>query len=187
MNLPNRLTVARLGLAALFVLCFTIDFPWRFTAAFGVFVLATATDWLDGEIARRQGLVTDFGKLMDPLADKILTASAFICLTGLDAIPAWAVILIIAREFLITGLRSLAASNGVVMSADTLGKHKTSWQMGTILYFLLLLAWREFLVPEWFDEAWWAGTHVFVPVTVVLSTWSGLAYLWKNRALIDGR
>jgi phosphatidylglycerophosphate synthase len=97
------------------------------------------------------------------------------------------VVLIISREFLITGLRSLAASNGVVMAADTLGKHKTSWQMGTILYFLLLLAWREFQTPSWFDAAWWAGTHVFVPVTVALSTWSGLAYLWKNRALIDGR
>jgi CDP-diacylglycerol--glycerol-3-phosphate 3-phosphatidyltransferase len=187
MNLPNRLTVARLGLAAIFVACFSIDFPYRLTAAFVVFILATFTDWLDGEIARRHGLVTDFGKLMDPLADKILTAAAFICLAGLDAIPAWAVVLIISREFLITGLRSLAASNGVVMAADTLGKHKTSWQMGTVLYFLLLLAWREFQSPAWFDGAWWVGTHVFVPVTVVLSTWSGLAYLWNNRALLDGR
>jgi CDP-diacylglycerol--glycerol-3-phosphate 3-phosphatidyltransferase len=187
MNLPNRLTVARLGLAAIFVACFSIDFPFRYSAAFAVFVMATFTDWLDGEIARRQGLVTDFGKLMDPLADKILTAAAFICLADLSAIPAWAVVLIISREFLITGLRSLAASNGVVMAADTLGKHKTSWQMGTTLYFLLLLAWREFQTPSWFDGAWWAGTHVFVPVTVALSTWSGLAYLWKNRALIDGR
>jgi CDP-diacylglycerol--glycerol-3-phosphate 3-phosphatidyltransferase len=187
MNLPNRLTVARLGLTALFVVCFAIDFPWRFSAAFAVFVLATFTDWLDGVIARRRGLVTDFGKLMDPLADKILTASAFICLIGLEAIPEWAVILVISREFLITGLRSLAASKGVVMPADTLGKHKTTWQMGTILYFLLLEAWSEFANPSWFDEAWWAGTHVFVPVTVVLSTWSGLAYLWKNRTLLDGR
>lgn len=187
MNLPNQLTLARLGLAALFVACFSIDFPHRFTAAFVLFVAATLTDWLDGEIARRRRLVTDFGKLMDPLADKILTAAAFICLAAHEAIPAWAVVLIISREFLITGLRSLAASKGIVIPADTLGKHKTSWQMGTTLYFLLLLSWREFSPPPWFAGAWWAGTHVFVPVMVALSTWSGLAYLYKNRDLIDGR
>jgi CDP-diacylglycerol--glycerol-3-phosphate 3-phosphatidyltransferase len=187
MNLPNRLTLARLGFAAAFVICFSVVFPYCFTAAFALFVVAAFTDWLDGEIARRQNLVTDFGKLMDPLADKILTAAAFICLVAHEAIPAWAVVLIISREFLITGLRSLAASKGIVMAADTLGKHKTSWQMGTILYFLLLLAWKEFSHPAWFESAWWAGTHVFVPIMVALSVWSGLAYLYKNRELIDGR
>lgn len=187
MNLPNRLTLARLGFSALFVICFSLDFPYQFTAAFGLFVVATFTDWLDGEIARSRKLVTDFGKLMDPLADKILTAAAFICLAAHDAIPAWAVVLIISREFLITGLRSLAASKGIVMAADTLGKHKTSWQMGTILYFLLLLAWKEFEMPSWFGGAWWAGTHIFVPIMVALSTFSGLTYLFKNRDLIDGQ
>ena len=187
MNLPNRLTLARLGFAAVFVVCFSVDFPYRFSIAFARFVVATFTDWLDGEIARRCQLVTDFGKLMDPLADKILTAAAFICLAAHEAIPAWAVVLIISREFLITGLRSLAASKGIVISADTLGKHKTSWQMGTTLYFLLLLGWKEFSCPTWFESAWWAGTHIFVPIMVALSTWSGLAYLFKNRDLIDGR
>jgi len=186
-NLPNRLTLARLGLVLFFVVCFSVDFPFQFTAAFAIFITATFTDWLDGEIARRRQLITDFGKLMDPLADKILTAAAFICLASYGAIPPWAVILIISREFLITGLRSLAASKGIVMAADTLGKHKTSWQMGTILYFLLLLSWREFGTPAWFDRAWWAGTHGFVPIMVALSTWSGLAYLRRNRDLIDGR
>ena len=187
MNLPNRLTLARLGFAALFVVCFSVNFPYGFSVAFGLFLLATFTDWLDGEIARRHQLVTDFGKLMDPLADKILTAAAFICLVAHEAIPVWAVTLIISREFLITGLRSLAASKGIVLPADTLGKHKTSWQMGTILYFLLLLAWKEFAHPAWFESAWWAGTHIFVPIMVALSTWSGLTYLYKNRDLIDGR
>ena len=187
MNLPNRLTLARLGFAAAFVISFSVTFPYCFTVAFALFVVATFTDWLDGEIARRQNLVTDFGKLMDPLADKILTAAAFICLAAHEAIPAWAVVLTISREFLITGLRSLAASKGIVMAADTLGKHKTSWQMGTILYFLLLLAWKDFTHPAWFENAWWAGTHIFVPIMVALSTWSGLAYLFKNRDLIDGR
>jgi CDP-diacylglycerol--glycerol-3-phosphate 3-phosphatidyltransferase len=187
MNLPNRLTIARLALSAVFVLCFSIDFPLRFTTAFLVFVLAAVTDWLDGVIARRHNLITDFGKLMDPLADKILTAAAFISLSSIHAIPPWAVIVIISREFLITGLRSLAASKGVVLPAERLGKHKTSWQIATILYFLLLLAIREHSVPAWLPDAWAAGQFVLVPITVVLSVYSGITYLVKNRALLDTR
>jgi CDP-diacylglycerol--glycerol-3-phosphate 3-phosphatidyltransferase len=184
MNLPNRLTVARLVLTGFFVLCFTIEFPYRFTTGFVVFVLAALSDMLDGIIARRWNLITDFGKLMDPLADKILTASAFICLIEFGAIPSWAVILIISREFLITGLRSLAATKGLVIPADNLGKHKTTWQMLTITYFLLLLSFAEIQHPAWFPAAWFVGTHVFVPITLILSVYSGLAYLSKNRDLI---
>jgi CDP-diacylglycerol--glycerol-3-phosphate 3-phosphatidyltransferase len=185
MNLPNKLTLARLALTAVFVVCFSIKFPGRFSVAFAIFVIAVLTDYLDGVIARRHQLITDFGKLMDPLADKILTASAFISLATYQAIPEWAVIVIISREFLITGLRSLAASKGVLIPADNLGKHKTSWQMATILYFLLLLAIGENFSTTWFDQAWKLGTHVLVPITVALSIWSGLAYLYKNRGLID--
>lgn len=186
MNLPNKLTTGRLFLAALFVACFSIEFPGRFTAALVVFAVAAGTDLLDGVIARRMGLVTDFGKLMDPLADKILTAAAFISLAAYDAIPEWAVVAIIAREFLITGLRSLAASKGEVIPADKLGKHKTAWQMITILYFLLLLAIGGW-VPEsaWLPSAWAAGRWFLVPLTVLLSVYSGLAYLWKNRRLVS--
>jgi CDP-diacylglycerol--glycerol-3-phosphate 3-phosphatidyltransferase len=184
MNLPNRLTVARLAFTGAFVFCFAVDFPFRFTTAFAVFVLAALTDMLDGMIARRWNLITDFGKLMDPLADKILTASAFICLIEFSAIPSWAVILIISREFLITGLRSLAATKGLVIPADNLGKHKTTWQMITITFFLILLALGEIQHPAWFPGAWFVGTHVFVPITVILSIYSGLAYLFKNRELI---
>jgi CDP-diacylglycerol--glycerol-3-phosphate 3-phosphatidyltransferase len=186
MNLPNRLTLTRLAFTALFVLCFALDFPFRFTTAFALFVLAALTDLLDGMIARRWNLITDFGKLMDPLTDKILTASAFICLIEFGAIPAWAVILVISREFLITGLRSLAATKGLVIPADNLGKHKTTWQMITITYFLLLLAIGEIEHPHWFSTAWFAGTHILVPITVILSIYSGLAYLFKNRELIRG-
>ena len=184
MNLPNRLTLARLAFSAVFVLCFTLEFPFRFTAAFGVFLLAALTDMLDGIIARRLNLITDFGKLMDPLADKILTASAFICLIGFEAIPAWAVILIISREFLITGLRTLSAAKGLVIPADNLGKHKTTWQMITITYFLFLLSLDEIGNPPWIGVAWLFGTRLLVPVTVVLSVYSGLAYLFKNRELV---
>jgi CDP-diacylglycerol--glycerol-3-phosphate 3-phosphatidyltransferase len=187
MNLPNKLTVARLGLTFVFVACFAMNFPGRMTAAFVIFLVAALTDYLDGEIARKANLITDFGKLMDPLADKILTAAAFICLTGFGAIPEWAVILIISREFLITGLRSLAASKGLVLPAEKLGKHKTTWQMITIIFFLMLLSVAEWTHAPIFGLAWNVGTHLLVPVTVMLSVYSGLAYLAKNRSLIDGR
>lgn len=157
------------------------------TVAFVIFLVAAITDYLDGEIARKGNLITDFGKLMDPLADKILTAAAFICLTGFGAIPEWAVILIISREFLITGLRSLAASKGLVLPAEKLGKHKTTWQMITIIYFLLLLGIAEWTQAPILGLAWNAGTLLLMPVTVILSVYSGIAYLAKNRSLIDGR
>jgi len=185
MNLPNKLTLLRLVLTGVFVASFALSFRGSYTAAFVVFVVAAITDSLDGLIARRRNLITDFGKLMDPLADKILTASAFICLTSFGAIPQWAVILIISREFLITGLRSLAASKGIVLPAEKLGKHKTTWQMITIIYFLFLLAVLEFSRPAWIAIAWQAGAYILVPITVLLSVYSGLAYLYKNRRLID--
>ncbi len=134
MNLPNQLTVARLVLSVFFVACLSVRFPFNHTLALAIFLIATATDYLDGEIARKHNLITDFGKLMDPLADKILTAAAFICLIPYGALPAWVVIVIIAREFLITGLRLLAGAKGVVLPAEKLGKHKTGWQMATIIF-----------------------------------------------------
>jgi CDP-diacylglycerol--glycerol-3-phosphate 3-phosphatidyltransferase len=187
MNLPNKLTIARLGLTFFFVASFAFEFQWRFTVAFCIFLTAAITDFLDGEIARRENLITDFGKLMDPLADKILTASAFISLAAFNAIPQWAVILIISREFLITGLRTLAASKNIMLPADKLGKHKTTWQMITIIFFLLILSVGEFIKADWLDTAWLIGTHLLVPITVILSLYSGLAYLAKNRHLLDGR
>jgi len=185
MNLPNKLTVSRLWLAAIFVVCFVVEVPGRFSVALLVFLAATLTDYLDGVIARKRGLTTDFGRLMDPLADKILTASAFVGLCAIGKFPAWAVIAIISREFLITGLRSLAASKGIVIPADRLGKHKTAWQMITILYFLLLLSIGEWSTADWLPIAWKFGGPGLIAVTVILTVYSGIAYLWKNRALIE--
>lgn len=184
MNLPNKLTVSRLCLTAVFVVCFAIELPGRFTVALVVFLAATVTDYLDGVIARSRGLITDFGQLMDPLADKILTASAFISLCAINAFPAWAVIVIISREFLITGLRSLASSKGIIVPADKLGKHKTAWQMITILYFLFLLTLGEWSPGPWLSGAWAFGTYGLVSITVILTVYSGAAYLAKNRSLI---
>lgn len=185
MNLPNKLTVARLWLTAVFVICFVVEVPGRFSVALLVFLLATLTDYLDGVIARKRGLITDFGKLVDPLADKILTASAFISLCAIGKFPSWAVIVIISREFLITGLRSLAASKGIIIPADRLGKHKTAWQMITIIYFLILLAAGEWSSAGWTRIAWTFGQSGLIAITVILTVYSGIAYLWKNRALIE--
>jgi CDP-diacylglycerol--glycerol-3-phosphate 3-phosphatidyltransferase len=186
MNLPNKLTLLRLVLTVFFVVCLSVSFSGHLAAALGLFLLATLTDYLDGEIARRWNLITDFGKLMDPLADKVLTASAFICLIPYGVLPAWAVIIIISREFLITGLRLLASTKGIVLPAEKLGKHKTAWQMISILYFLGLLAWKApaagfplVLSPVWH----WIGVTL-VTITVALTLFSGLAYFWKNRHLL---
>ena len=190
MNLPNKLTVSRLGLAGIFVACFSLPIPFRFTAGLITFLVAAGTDYLDGVLARKYALITDFGKLMDPLADKILTASAFICLAGtpipgLRTFPEWAVIAIISREFLISGLRSLAASKGIVLHAERIGKHKTAWQMITIIYFLALLSLSERTAAPWLFLFWTAGQVFLVPLTVTLTVYSGLAYLIKNWSLIE--
>ncbi len=127
----------------MFVAVLSTEFPFHQSVALAVFVLASITDYVDGELARRYALITNFGKLMDPLVDKIMTAAAFVCLVPLKAIPAWVAVVVITREFLITGLRLLAVSKGRILAADPIGKHKTSWQIATIIFFLTLGAYQE--------------------------------------------
>lgn len=192
MNLANRLTVSRFFLSIGFVTALSTHLPYRYTAALSLFLLAGLTDYADGEIARRWQMETDFGRLMDPLVDKIMMAAAFICLVPLRAIPAWAATVIVSREFLITGLRLLAASKGHVLSAEKLGKHKTAWQIITTIFFLLMLSAREFarLTDSasgalLYRRVWhWGGAFLLL-VTVALTLVSGAGYLWKNRALIE--
>jgi len=191
MNLPNKLTLSRFYLTMFFVASLSVSFPYCKTVAFILFVIASITDYLDGEIARSQNLITDFGKLMDPLVDKIMTAAAFICLIPTGAIPAWVAIVIIAREFLITGLRLLATAKGLILSAERLGKYKTSWQIATILYFLLIQAGGEWL-PLPVGNVYYDGFRFFmdklmISVTVVLTLYSGIGYYWKNRSLITSK
>lgn len=191
MNLPNQLTVSRFFLTAAFVAALASDWQWSHTAALLLFGAGSLTDYLDGEIARRRNLITDFGKLMDPLADKVMMASAFICLIPMHAFPAWVAIIIIAREFLITGLRLLATNKGIVLPAERMGKHKTIWQIVTVLYFLLLLAVAEveragwISVGYWWPLAWKWGGGLLIAWATVLTLYSGLGYLWKNRRLIE--
>src|ERR671935_1297094 len=143
MNWANRLTLSRLGLTVLFVFALNSSWPYARTSALVIFLVAGLTDFIDGEIARRYKWVTNFGKLMDPLVDKIMIAAAFISLVPLKAIPAWAATTVVARDFLITGLRLMASAQGHVLSAERLGKHKTSWQIITVIFFLALLAANE--------------------------------------------
>src|SRR6266436_8856416 len=189
MNWANRLTVSRLVLTILFVAALISTWVYGLTAALIFFLLAGVTDFFDGEIARRYGSVTNFGELMDPLVDKIMIAAAFISLVPLKAIPAWAATTVVARDFLITGLRLMASAQGRVLPADNLGKQKTSWQIVTIIFFLALLSIAELHYANetstWWARAWWEAGPVLVWITVALTIYSGLGYAWRNRELIS--
>ena len=192
MNLPNQLTIARLGLTVVFVVLAYSGTSWAFTAAVLVFGVASFTDYLDGRIARQRNLVTAFGQLMDPLADKVLMAAAFVVLMDdrCGTLPGWLVIAILAREFLVTGLRLVASAQGAVLAADRLGKQKTIWQIVTACYLLLMRASLEpatawvaplFRAPL-LDDRW--AVPLLLVVTFVTTIGSGFAYFWKNRALV---
>jgi CDP-diacylglycerol--glycerol-3-phosphate 3-phosphatidyltransferase len=194
MNLPNKLTVSRLVLTMLFVFVVFSQMIYRETVALGLFIAASLTDYFDGRIARRDQLITNFGILMDPLADKILVCSAFIAFVGLQLIPAWMVVIIVARELAITGLRLLAASKQVVLAAEGYGKHKTASQVTAIISILVLISY-----PEWGEWAralfgfkvlgapWVTGFSVLAKwVAVLLTVLSGSLYLWRNRGIYLG-
>ena len=188
MNWANRLTISRLILTVLFVAMLNCAWPYARTAAFIIFLIAGVTDFVDGEIARRYGIITNFGKLMDPLVDKIMMAAAFISLVPMGAIPAWAATTVVAREFLITGLRLMASARGQVLPAERLGKHKTSWQIITVIFFLGLLAAEELHYGNrnsgWWPRAWDQAGPVLVWITVALTLYSGLRYAWRHRDVI---
>ncbi len=194
MNLPNKLTVSRLILTAIFLLVMFVEFPFHITAALVLFVVASLTDLFDGIIARRRNLVTDFGKLMDPLADKVLICSAFIAFIELEWMPAWMVIVIVARELAITGLRLLAASKNIVLAAERQGKNKTISQITAAIALLVTHSHADWgIVGQLFAFeiaghawAWWVA-EISKWVAVVLTALSGFLYLWKNREvyLID--
>jgi CDP-diacylglycerol---glycerol-3-phosphate 3-phosphatidyltransferase len=193
MNLPNKLTVSRFGLTVLFL--WALFSPLRFndTLALILFNIAGLTDYLDGQIARRRKLTTNFGILMDPLADKILICSAFIAFvesTHLNAdapvkVAAWMVIVIVARELTITGLRLLAASKNVVLAAENFGKHKTISQIVALNALLVLDASAEWpaVLKNLFTPWVPAFADIMLWVAVALTAASGGLYLWRNRAI----
>lgn len=181
MNLPNKLTMLRICLIPVFLLCFMVSFPFHYLAALVVFLAASFTDLLDGKIARKRGLVTDFGKLMDPLADKLLVMAAMVSLIGVGLAPEWAVILILAREFMVTSLRLIAAGKGAVLAADIWGKCKTVSQMIWLSYDLAVLEWfshSQELAGLLLGISW-----VLLGVVVALTLVSGINYMVKNRSV----
>lgn len=170
MNLPNKLTIFRVILIPFFVAFMLVDITqYDKWIALAIFIIASLTDLLDGKIARKYDLVTNFGKFMDPLADKLLVCSALICLVSLGRIPAWIVIVIIAREFIISGFRLVASDNGVVIAASYWGKFKTTFQMVMICLMIANI------------EAISLLTTVVMWVALVLTVVSLIDYLVKNK------
>jgi CDP-diacylglycerol---glycerol-3-phosphate 3-phosphatidyltransferase len=188
MNWANRITLSRLALTVLFVVSLNSSWQYARTTALVIFLIAGLTDFIDGEIARRYGIITNFGKLMDPLVDKIMLAAAFISLVPLKAVPAWAATTIVARDFLITGLRLMASAKGRILPAESLGKQKTSWQVITVLFFLGLFSASELRFANeesvWWLHAWNQAGPILVWITVALTLYSGVAYAWRHRELI---
>jgi len=164
--------------------------PQNYLWALIIFVIASLTDLLDGQIARKRGLVTDFGKFMDPLADKILVMAGMICFVELGYAPAFVIVIILAREFLVTSLRLVAAGSGIVIAADKWGKYKTVCQMIWIIYTILvmwLLMNSGLVSPS--DQGMWVTLRlpadVLMWLSVALTVISGVNYVWKNRGCIN--
>lgn len=171
MNLPNKLTILRVCLIPFFVVFLLTEIfgaadDW---IALFIFIVASLTDMLDGKIARKYNLVTNFGKLMDPLADKLLVSAALICLNAMDRLAAWVVIVIISREFIISGLRQIASDNGIVIAASYWGKYKTTFQIIMICLLIVNIEALSILTT--------AVTWIAIALTII----SMVDYMYKNR------
>lgn len=178
MNTPNKLTVLRMIMVPFFVLFMLTGWGGEASKwiSLVIFVVASATDWLDGYLARKYNLVTNFGKFMDPLADKLLVCSAMICLIETGKLAAWIVIVIIAREFIISGFRLIAVENGVVIAANYWGKFKTVSQMIMIILLIADLG-GFFAVVE----------TLFIWLSVALTIISLVTYIWQNKSVLSAQ
>ncbi len=196
-NIPNSITAFRLLLTAIFIAAITVQQPWANMLALVSFIIAAASDWIDGYLARKLNLVTSLGKLLDPLADKILVAAGFIYLSSnLNAkglCPVWVTCAIIGREFIVTGLRQIAVEQGVVIAADRLGKWKTAAQLTFIITCLTYISCRQIEDQNWLSEAlcWLSKPESYLmPISlwaaVALTLISGWNYLWSSRHLLRG-
>ena len=189
MNLPNKLTVARMILAPLFLLLAVWEFPFHYVASLAVFIVAALTDMLDGKIARARGLITNFGKFLDPLADKMLTTAAFLLFLALGQMNVWALMIVLTREFMVTSVRLIAAKDGKVIAASMWGKTKTVAQFIAIIYMLTALefsTWQTgvlagFSLPDGVFTVPLAIGQVLIWISVVLTAIAGFEYVWLNR------
>ena len=192
MNLPNLLTLSRIPILCGVVGFLYLPFLGASSLAFVLFIIGALTDWADGYYARKQGLVSNFGKLMDALTDKVFMVGLFISLLVIGILPEWTLpllLLILSREFLITGLRLVAASEGVVLSAEKSGKHKTVSQMVAAILLLFAVAIRadfsERLPSIFGDVVHWCGLGFFV-IATLLTVSSGLQYMVKYWSIFTG-
>jgi CDP-diacylglycerol--glycerol-3-phosphate 3-phosphatidyltransferase len=179
-SLPNHLTISRFWMTAVMMVCMSVHFPYARIAALVIFIMASITDALDGYLARNYFGCTSFGKMMDPLADKVLVCAAFIGFVELGSISAWMVVLIVAREFMVTGMRLLMIEKGIVMPAGMWGKVKTTVQMIVICLLFFGLIWPLTWLPAPGSSfAWWLGFGV-----ALLTAWTGVVYFWQQRHII---
>lgn len=188
MNLPNKLTMIRIVMAPIFLALLMIDFPGHYILAMLVFILASLTDMIDGKFARKYNLITDFGKFMDPLADKMLTSAAFIGFIqlGLGYGIVWITMIVLTREFLITSLRLSAAGNGTVIAANIWGKAKTVTQMIGIIVTLFYYSLTTFdFIPDLMISGFYALSVVSLWISAILTVISGVIYIYDNRKFID--
>ena len=198
MNLPNKLTILRIILVPVFVVLMCLPAEWNVVkyVALGIYVLASITDILDGAISRKKGIVTKFGKIMDPLADKLLVSSGFIMLTGLGVIPAWITFIIIFRDFFVDALRMLALEKGEDVAAGLSGKIKTIFQMIGIVLAILSVAlgfnyntFAEFISSSTVMSFFELFVNVFMTISisaaVICSIWSMVDYIFKFKSSID--
>lgn len=175
MNLPNKITITRVCMIPIFLIVYFSDIKNAQVIATVIFAVAALTDGIDGHIARKYNQITTFGKFMDPLADKLLVSTALIVLVQVGKVPAWIVSLIIAREFAITGFRTIAVSSGVTIAASSLGKVKTMTQMTSILLLLLnnpIL--RTYNIPL---------DMILLYIALFFTLLSGIEYIYKNKAV----
>lgn len=175
MNLPNKISIARIALIPVCLLFLHIDIPSCQTIALVVFILAAISDWLDGYLARRDNIVTNFGKFLDPVADKLLVLSTMIALCGLGRFPAWACVVVLFRELAVDGLRLVAVEQGRVIAAGPLGKIKTTLQMITLIVYLLAPAPYGSGVVE----------VILLTLTVGMTLWSGIDYFVRNKSVLS--
>lgn len=177
MNLPNKLTVLRVILVPVFVLFLLGNItPYDKWIALVIFIVASLTDLLDGKIARKYNLVTNFGKFMDPLADKLLVCSAMICFIAMKKMPTWMVLIVIAREFIISGFRLVASDNGVVIAASYWGKFKTAFSMVMIIFVIMDLA----------NPVFYVITQILIWISLILTVVSLVDYVLKNKDIFKG-
>ena len=174
MNLPNKLTMLRILLIPVFMVVLYWDFPGATWVAVAIFIIASFTDLLDGKIARKYNLVTNFGKFMDPLADKLLVCSAMICLIQTGQLAAWIVVIIIAREFIISGFRLIASDNGVVIAASYWGKFKTTFQMLMVIVLILNVQMPFFQILG----------KILTYAALILTVVSLIDYIVKNKDVL---